>query len=49
MRLRMLRDAGRLGIPLTTGLLIGIGETLAEGGIPAGPAQRGEEFHGSRR
>ncbi len=30
VRLRMLRDAGRLAIPLTTGLLIGIGETLAE-------------------
>ncbi|HZQ92525.1 MAG TPA: 7,8-didemethyl-8-hydroxy-5-deazariboflavin synthase CofG [Terriglobales bacterium] len=26
-RLRVLRDAGRLGIPFTTGLLIGIGET----------------------
>ncbi|MEZ5186677.1 MAG: bifunctional FO biosynthesis protein CofGH [Candidatus Nanopelagicales bacterium] len=30
VRLRVLRDAGRLGIPFTTGLLIGIGETLAE-------------------
>lgn len=30
VRLRVLRDAGRLAIPFTTGLLIGIGETLAE-------------------
>jgi FO synthase len=30
VRLRVLRDAGRLAIPFTTGLLIGIGETLTE-------------------
>ncbi|WP_310964650.1 bifunctional FO biosynthesis protein CofGH [Nocardioides terrisoli] len=30
VRLRVLEDAGRLSIPFTTGLLIGIGETLAE-------------------
>src|SRR5947209_6855574 len=30
LRLRMLREAGELRIPFTTGLLIGIGETLAE-------------------
>lgn len=30
VRLRMLREAGELQIPFTTGLLIGIGETLAE-------------------
>jgi FO synthase len=30
IRLRMLREAGELRIPFTTGLLIGIGETLAE-------------------
>jgi len=30
VRLRMLREAGELAIPFTTGLLIGIGETLAE-------------------
>jgi len=30
VRLRVLREAGRLGIPFTTGLLVGIGETLAE-------------------
>ncbi|HWV26537.1 MAG TPA: 7,8-didemethyl-8-hydroxy-5-deazariboflavin synthase CofG, partial [Aeromicrobium sp.] len=30
VRLRVLEDAGRLGIPFTTGLLVGIGETLAE-------------------
>jgi FO synthase len=30
VRLRVLRDAGRVGVPFTTGLLIGIGETLAE-------------------
>ena len=30
LRLRMLREAGELRIPFTTGLLIGIGETIAE-------------------
>ena len=30
VRLRTLADAGRLSIPFTTGLLVGIGETLAE-------------------
>jgi FO synthase len=30
LRLRMLRQAGELRIPFTTGLLIGIGETIAE-------------------
>src|ERR1700759_2208617 len=30
VRLRPLTDAGRLSIPFTTGLLVGIGETLAE-------------------
>ncbi|MDQ6525117.1 bifunctional FO biosynthesis protein CofGH [Nocardioides sp. LHD-245] len=30
VRLRTLEDAGRLGIPFTTGLLVGIGETLTE-------------------
>ena len=30
VRLRVLEDAGRLGIPFTTGLLIGIGESLTE-------------------
>ncbi|MFW6774129.1 bifunctional FO biosynthesis protein CofGH [Nocardioides sp. CPCC 205120] len=30
VRLRTLEDAGRLAIPFTTGLLVGIGETLAE-------------------
>ena len=30
VRLRVLEDAGRLSIPFTTGVLIGIGETLAE-------------------
>ncbi len=30
VRLQMLREAGELRIPFTTGLLIGIGETLAE-------------------
>jgi 7,8-didemethyl-8-hydroxy-5-deazariboflavin synthase CofG subunit len=29
-RLRVLEDAGKLGIPFTTGLLIGIGETLED-------------------
>ena len=30
VRLRVLEDAGRLNVPFTTGLLIGIGETLPE-------------------
>ncbi len=30
IRLRTIEDAGKLGVPFTTGLLIGIGETLAE-------------------
>src|SRR4051794_34024611 len=30
IRLRVLEDAGRLSIPFTTGLLVGIGETLEE-------------------
>ena len=30
VRLRVLEDAGRLNVPFTTGLLIGIGETIAE-------------------
>jgi FO synthase len=30
VRLRVLEDAGRLNIPFTTGLLVGIGETLEE-------------------
>jgi FO synthase len=30
VRLRTLTDAGRLSVPFTTGLLVGIGETLAE-------------------
>ncbi|HET9500914.1 MAG TPA: bifunctional FO biosynthesis protein CofGH [Marmoricola sp.] len=30
VRVRVLEDAGRLAIPFTTGLLVGIGETLAE-------------------
>ncbi|GAA4923959.1 bifunctional FO biosynthesis protein CofGH [Actinoplanes utahensis] len=30
VRLRVLDDAGRVGVPFTTGILIGIGETVAE-------------------
>ena len=30
VRLRVLSDAGRVGVPFTTGILIGIGETLVE-------------------
>ncbi len=30
VRLRVLEDAGRVGVPFTTGILIGIGETLDE-------------------
>ena len=32
MRLRVLEDAGRLSVPFTTGLLVGIGETLDRAG-----------------
>jgi FO synthase len=30
LRLRTIEDAGKLGVPFTTGILIGIGETLAD-------------------
>src|SRR5690606_20191126 len=30
VRLRVLTDAGRVGVPFTTGILVGIGETRAE-------------------
>lgn len=30
LRLKTIEDAGRLGVPFTTGILIGIGETLAD-------------------
>ena len=40
MRLRTLTDAGRLSIPFTTGLLVGIGETLVE---------RAETLHAIRK
>ena len=40
VRLRTLDDAGRLSIPFTTGLLVGIGETLTE---------RAETMHAIRR
>lgn len=40
MRLRTLTDAGRLSIPFTTGLLVGIGETLTE---------RAETIHAIRK
>src|ERR687885_1191721 len=40
VRLRVLTDAGRLSIPFTTGLLVGIGETLAE---------RADTLHAIRR
>src|SRR5947208_4505355 len=30
VRLRVLEDAGRSAVPFTTGILVGIGETLAE-------------------
>jgi FO synthase len=47
VRLRVLREAGRLAVPFTTGLLIGIGETLAERADSL-LALRGveREFHG---
>ena len=40
VRLRTLTDAGRLSIPFTTGLLVGIGETLTE---------RAETLHAIRK
>ena len=40
IRLRTLDDAGRLSIPFTTGLLVGIGETLTE---------RAETMHAIRK
>ena len=40
VRLRTMTDAGRLSIPFTTGLLVGIGETLAE---------RADTLHAIRR
>jgi FO synthase len=40
VRLRVLEDAGRVGVPFTTGILIGIGETLTE---------RAESLHAIRR
>jgi FO synthase len=40
VRLRVLADAGRVGVPFTTGILIGIGETLTE---------RAESLHAIRR
>jgi FO synthase len=40
VRLRVLADAGRVNIPFTTGILIGIGETLTE---------RAESLHAIRR
>ncbi|MCB0942508.1 MAG: 7,8-didemethyl-8-hydroxy-5-deazariboflavin synthase CofG, partial [Mycobacterium sp.] len=40
VRLRTLTDAGRLSVPFTTGLLVGIGET---------PAERADTLHAIRR
>ncbi|GGM59371.1 hypothetical protein GCM10012275_33170 [Longimycelium tulufanense] len=40
VRLRVLTDAGRVGVPFTTGILIGIGETLTE---------RAESLHAIRK
>jgi FO synthase len=40
VRLRVLADAGRVGVPFTTGILIGIGET---------PAERAESLFAIRR
>ena len=40
VRLRVLEDAGRVGVPFTTGILIGIGENLTE---------RAESLHALRR
>ena len=51
VRLRVLDDAGRLAIPFTTGLLVGIGETLRRAGRDAArdPARRTASTATSRR
>jgi FO synthase len=47
VRLRVLEDAGRSNVPFTTGLLIGIGETLAERAETIFAMRRIErEYHG---
>ena len=47
VRLRVLEDAGRLGVPFTTGILVGIGETLAERAESLFEIRRVHREHGS--
>ena len=51
VRLRVLEDAGRVGVPFTTGILIGIGETLGRAGRVAlrDPPRRAGSTATSRR
>ncbi|EFQ81995.1 7,8-didemethyl-8-hydroxy-5-deazariboflavin synthase, CofH subunit [Aeromicrobium marinum DSM 15272] len=47
VRLRVLEDAGRLGIPFTTGILVGIGETWVERAESLFAIRRVHREHGS--
>lgn len=47
VRLRVLEDAGRLSIPFTTGILVGIGETLLERAESILAVRRVQREHGS--
>ncbi|MCW2809449.1 MAG: 7,8-didemethyl-8-hydroxy-5-deazariboflavin synthase [Marmoricola sp.] len=47
VRLRVLEDAGRLNVPFTTGLLVGIGETLEERADSIFELRRIHREHGS--
>jgi len=46
LRIRMIDDAGALRIPFTTGILIGIGETLAERALSLTAIRDSHERHG---
>ncbi|WP_269304190.1 bifunctional FO biosynthesis protein CofGH [Aeromicrobium sp. HA] len=47
VRLRVLENAGRLGVPFTTGILVGIGETLTERAESLFAIRRVHREHGS--
>ncbi len=46
VRLRVLEDAGRQSVPFTTGLLVGIGETLTERAETVFAIRRSHRLHG---
>lgn len=46
VRLRVLEDAGRIGVPFTTGILLGIGETPAERVDALFAIRRASRLHG---